>query len=743
MIYTVGNLPDSHRYTRTTFQHFLDWEKVQTAYQLDLETNITKTRLGRIIRTIQFGEVRKDFNAKGIRWVLVWDDLSELEIDKLTALLSNPHKKKLIHNADFEYQTLLNYGIVLENVVDTMLQEKIKWTGYFTGEDDDNGNSFFSLAGCLHRYFQIILDKSYQAAFVPGIPLTEGHVVYAADDVTDLDMLSELQLRFLKQEGLLNVVALENEAVLAFGDIMWNGMKLDREKWISNYELAEPEVAKYKKLMDEWLFKDKVLNKYALEHEIICTEDTVTFNRNSPKQRESLVQKLFPDITGATKPILLKYVKDNTESLTREKRIMLMEMAGGDYVRAYTHLVHFHRDWLLEQGFLRPKGDIDINWNSTTQVLPMFQKLDKKLKDLSEKSRNAFEHPIVADFEKYKSSLKLLSSYGLKFFDHIDMDGMIRTSVNQVLTTGRISMSNPNMQQIPLLDEDGPDPYRYRNAFIPSEPGNVFVDSDYSSQELVTIAEISQDPVWLEALAKGQDLHSVCAHMMYKDRWVKATEEGCKYFAKGPNGEMLKKKCKCTGHKTMRYDTKTVDFGLAYGMSQFKLAGELSITVPQAEQLMIEYFTTFPKIGQCLADFGGYGVQTGMIKTLAPFNRKRWFPEWHKVVDHIPYHIAKIKYNGILGSIERASKNMPIQGSCADMMKYALVLIRRYINDNGLRHKVKLVMQVHDQATTECVADFATEWSGIMTGLMERAGKLIIKSGILKADTNESDRWTK
>src|SRR6266436_8358874 len=165
MIYTVGNLPDSHRYTKTNFQHFLDWEKIQEAWQLDLETNITKTCLGRIIRTIQFGEVRKgNFNEPGIRWVIIWDDLSELERKKLDVVLSNPRKKKYIHNADFEYQTLLNYGIVLENVADTMLQEQIKWTGYFTGEDDVNENSFFSLAGCLYRYFEIVLDKSYQAA---------------------------------------------------------------------------------------------------------------------------------------------------------------------------------------------------------------------------------------------------------------------------------------------------------------------------------------------------------------------------------------------------------------------------------------------------------------------------------------------------------------------------------------------------------------------------------------------------
>jgi DNA polymerase I len=296
------------------------------------------------------------------------------------------------------------------------------------------------------------------------------------------------------------------------------------------------------------------------------------------------------------------------------------------------------------------------------------------------------------------------------------------------------------MQQIPAYDEVG---NRYRNCFMPTVPGWVFVDSDYSSQELVIIAYISQDPVWLDALAKGKDLHSVCAHMMYGKKWENATEAGCEYFAKNSDEELKQKKCSCKKHKVMRYDTKTIDFGLAYGMSKFKLAGELKITVPEAEALIDLYFTTFPNIGKVLTNLGGYGVQTGLIKTLAPFNRKRWFPNWEKVKDRIEYHIKGIQYNGILGEIERASKNMPIQGSSGDMTKYALTLIRRYINDHNLRDKVHINMQVHDQITTECHPDFAEEWMPIFTGLMEKAAKLIIPSGILKAESAISPTWTK
>lgn len=177
-------------------------------------------------------------------------------------------------------------------------------------------------------------------------------------------------------------------------------------------------------------------------------------------------------------------------------------------------------------------------------------------------------HAIITDFENFKSSLKLLSSYGNKFFELVDMDGKVRTRFNQILTTGRVSSSKPNMQQIPVLEEVG---NRYRNCFIPSEPGWVLVDSDYTAQELCVIADMSQDPVWLKALADGKDLHSVCAHMMYGKKWEDATEPGCAYFQKDARGSPQQQKCSCKKHKTMRYDTKALDFGLAYGMSQFKL----------------------------------------------------------------------------------------------------------------------------------------------------------------------------
>jgi DNA polymerase-1 len=209
-----------------------------------------------------------------------------------------------------------------------------------------------------------------------------------------------------------------------------------------------------------------------------------------------------------------------------------------------------------------------------------------------------------------------------------------------------------NMQNIPAKESVG---NRYRNCFIAPE-GWSFVDSDYSSQELCVIAFLSKDPVWIKALERGEDLHSVCAELVYGKKWKDGAEPDCAYYHKS------KQKCKCKKHKTMRTGVKTINFGLAYGMSAFKLARTLHIPLKEAKALIEDYFKAFPKIKVMLDFLGRYAVSHGFSRTMAPFFRKRWYPYWESAMEHIEAHIREIEYNPVLGSIERAGKNAPIQG---------------------------------------------------------------------------------
>lgn len=168
----------------------------------------------------------------------------------------------------------------------------------------------------------------------------------------------------------------------------------------------------------------------------------------------------------------------------------------------------------------------------------------------------------------------------------------------------------------------------------------------------------------------------------------------------------------------------------------------MKTTLPEAQKLIELYFAEFPRIKLVLNAFGRFGVENGYIKTLHPFNRRRYFPYWRLQKVHIREHLAG-NYNPDLGAIERASKNMPFQGSGGDMVKLAMWLTYKHIRDNNLVDKVHLLLNVHDQLTTEAESSIAKDWAITFDKLMVGAADVIITSKILKADTTVSPVWTK
>lgn len=361
-----------------------------------------------------------------------------------------------------------------------------------------------------------------------------------------------------------------------------------------------------------------------------------------------------------------------------------------------------------------------VNFSSPTQTLKLFRTISPMLDSVGAPVLSSIrgEHPIVNKYIMFKEKEKLYNSYGPSFLEkYVKKDGRVHTSFNQVLNTGRVSSSGPNMQQIPANN-------LYRNAFI-ADSGWVFVSSDFSSQELCIIATGSNDPVWLEALEKGQDLHSVCAELVFGERWKRAAKTDCKFYLED------KAKCDCPEHGKLRTHVKSINFGLAYGMSAHKLSDTLRIPLEDADNLISKYFSEFPRIKHFLNSLGKFGTSNGYIRTFPPYQRIRWFSDWK----------PKMKDTSKMGAIERASKNTPIQGSGADMVKEALVLMRRAI----LRDKlpVKIVMTVHDQIDTIVLKEYAPTWKIQMKEIMETAALSSIPSGLLKSDTNISISWEK
>lgn len=742
--YLASLTEDPYAIVPGSFDEFEEFIRPLDWYQFDVETNPDNQVMKRYLRTIQFGEFdpSRDEDNKD-QWILEWGLLTQQQKDFiLKEIVGDPKRVKVGHNLGFESQMMRHEGIWLQNIRDTMLREKIIYTG-MSKTLDEEGAKFFSLESVVRRRLQVELSKEFQTKFGRDYGLSVGHIIYGCQDVTHLDFVYKIQEEQLvkyyptpeEERTVYNhLPTLEDEAALAFADISYNGMELDKDQWLDLESKVEPVIQERYDILRNIVLEDEKLFNQAIEKGMYYREDGVQINFKSPNHKRDLFLYAFPELEGATRQNLkgwiigaMKAGRGNTVQFK-----IVNELFEGNYESFEKLLVENCRDYLIEKQYLIPKGSLVINWNSSDQVIELLKAIEPKIDSTSKEVLENIEHQIGFAILEYRQSLKLKSTYGSEFLKHVDEDGKVRTSFNQILETGRISSSGPNMQQIPAYDAVGT---AYRNCFV-APKGWSYVDSDYSSQELVIIAEISKDPVWMEALRKGHDLHSVTAELVYKKRWTEATEEGCVY-------KLHKQKCSCKGHKKLRGGIKSINFGLAYGMSEYKLAADMRIPVKEAKALIEEYFRTFPNIGAKLTQLGWYAIKHGHIMTLAPYFRKRFYPLWHNAAKYMEAHIKGIRYNSILGSIERTGKNTPIQGSAADMVKLALVMIRRFILQKKLEDKILLVMQVHDQVTTICPDELAEGWKNAFTQLMEKAGKYILPSGLLKAETTISPFWTK
>ena len=264
------------------------------------------------------------------------------------------------------------------------------------------------------------------------------------------------------------------------------------------------------------------------------------------------------------------------------------------------------------------------------------------------------KHPVVEKILDYRGLRKLLSTYIDALPELVNpRTGRIHTSFNQTVTaTGRLSSSNPNLQNIPVRGEDGKE---IRKAFIPDD-GCEFFSADYSQIELRIMAHLSGDPHMLEAFREGQDIHAATAAKVYKK----------------PIGEVT---------RAERSKAKTANFGIIYGISAFGLAERMGVDRREAKDLIDEYFRTYPSVKAYMERSIADARERGYVETVS--KRKRYLPDIHS-------HNSVVR-----GYAERNAINAPIQGSAADIIKVAMVRIYRRFLKEGIRSK--MILQVHDE----------------------------------------------
>ena len=305
------------------------------------------------------------------------------------------------------------------------------------------------------------------------------------------------------------------------------------------------------------------------------------------------------------------------------------------------------------------------------------------------------KHPIVEKILDYRGLRKLLSTYIDALPELVNpATGHIHTSFNQTVTaTGRLSSSNPNLQNIPIRNEDGKE---IRKAFIPDD-GCEFFSADYSQIELRIMAHLSSDPHMLEAFRNGQDIHAATAAKVYKKPIEEVTREE-------------------------RSKAKTANFGIIYGISAFGLAERMNVDRREAKELIDEYFLTYPHVKKYMDHCIASAQEKGYVETIS--KRKRYLPDIHS-------------HNSIVrGYAERNAINAPIQGSAADIIKIAMVRIYRRFMQEGIRSK--MILQVHDELNFSVLPEEKERVQQIVIEEMQNAYPMQVP---LEADCGWGKNW--
>ncbi len=333
---------------------------------------------------------------------------------------------------------------------------------------------------------------------------------------------------------------------------------------------------------------------------------------------------------------------------------------------------------------------LNIDPNAKMTKTKQYSTAEETLEKLQDK------HPIIAKVLEFRGLKKLLSTYVEALPLLINPNtGKLHTSYNQAIAaTGRLSSTNPNLQNIPIRDENGRE---LRKAFIPSDAQHTFLSADYSQIELRIMAALSQDKQMIEAFSNNQDIHSITASKIYKIPLEEVTSD-------------------------MRRKAKTANFGIIYGISAFGLSARLNISRSEAKELIDGYFENFPDVKSYMDKSIESARNAGFVETI--MGRKRYLNDINSA------------NSMVRGMAERNAINAPIQGSAADVIKIAMVNIWRELKKQGLQSK--MILQVHDELNFDALISELERMKALVKHEMENAVNIGVP---LTVEINAGDNW--
>lgn len=338
------------------------------------------------------------------------------------------------------------------------------------------------------------------------------------------------------------------------------------------------------------------------------------------------------------------------------------------------------------------------NWNSPVQVKKYFRARGIPVESLTgiEELAAKYNDEVLNRFIEVRACYKAATAYGLGWLEDdlkgttVDPDGRVRADFEQILNTGRFSCSHPNLQQLP---RDG----AHRAAFVPKR-GHVFILGDFSGQEIGIMAAASGEDVWIKAMLRREDIHSLTASLLYVKEWSEGREKGCAF----------PKKCDCKVHKELRHHAKTLNFAIAYGAGPQRIAASLKLTEKQGSKLLFKYKRVVRKLSRWLDNNAKETVKTRLSYSADPFKRRR---------------VLRDPEDWMLRNI---GKNNPVQAAGANCLKVAMI---------SLTDTCPIVLVVHDEIVIEVPKAKAKKALVELRSIMEKAADYVTGiPGLIQAD---------
>lgn len=825
-------------------EELVGWLLTHPEFGFDLETNPLKQFFMRKTRLMQFGDRDKQWVVDLRAFVDSPDQLSDAQGNYGARLHEFPRLQKVIQsiapfiesalylkvgvNLGFEYmQMYWGFGLRLFNIFDCQMCERVIQAGNHSLKDYD----FYSMESLMARYFGVEIDKELQISFDLDNVLTEAQYEYAALDTRFPFPVRKKQLIIGERDKLLRVFAIENNAVGSFAEMHVHGEKLDTAKWTENTNAAILKRNKALATLDEMFLK------YVPNKNTIITDQMV--------EDAKLAWKKYTEVTPeelAAKSAAKKYEKEGKFDGATESNALLTSLTF-DRLEKKEKLKKEASDLgkqrtLHNKLFDKCQGNALINYDSNAQVYKILVQHFKglsKLKSTNDIDLNKFKNiKVIETLRDYREWDKRVKTYGETWVKEwttrpCNDEGwispythLLHSVYNQLeAETGRSSSNNPNGQNLPHDPE-------VRQCFIAGN-GLVYVTCDMSGAELRIIAELAKAKTWIEAFKRGEDVHSVCTEILFPKEWkhdqiksvakpdgwtladcktekipqfnadgtplMKKGEQvllpPCAFFALRPDGSIAKQKCKCIEHLERRDKTKSLNFGIAYGMGARTLAERTGMSLEEAETIMALHQERFPDIWAYLTKSGILAKSTGQARDM--YGRRRSFPEptqerakekyiedWPDRLElpdevceaNIAAYIEKyaVKPKGdtrfwlthreptskeiiksliaMQQSVERQGKNHCIQGTNASIAKLSL---GAGYDPNGVpylfhilpKYGAKIIKFVHDEIVVRCKPEVAQKVAEEISSAFRRAAAEVMFSVVMEAEFKISSVWEK